>query len=61
MGKQCKICKLSTMFYYWSTGRDFPVEKLLEFTNMSAEELANGCTVCFRCSKQFLEYPKGKQ
>ena len=51
MGQVCCVCKFSTIFYIWSSTRNFPIHKLeniLDDDNIKDE----GKPVCFKCCKK---------
>ena len=57
MAKDCYLCKNKTIFYVWSTSRDFPIEKLIEYKNLKskyevAEVSREGQTICFKCLEE---------
>lgn len=57
MGKICEVCGQETMFYVWSSSRDFPREKLIH-DNMAdyvRKGLLNGTMglpICMKCAKK---------
>lgn len=58
MGERCKLCGINTIFFYWSTGRNFPRKKLGDILNISPNTL--DCAVCSKCAKELLNYPEDK-
>jgi len=57
MAKDCYLCKNKTIFYVWSTSRDFPIEKLIEYKNLKskyevAEVSREGQPICFKCLEE---------
>jgi len=63
MSKRCIICNFRTMFYYWSTTKGFPLDKLLnKLKNINGYKEKGiktgrvGVPVCYKCSKE-LEFP----
>lgn len=58
MGERCKICGINTIFYIWSTSRNFPREKLGSLLDLEPEFIDT--PVCFQCCKKYLNYPEDK-
>lgn len=57
MSKTCKICNNRTIFFVWSSTRDFPVEKLLDEKDLKVEKegLKKGriaFPICYKCAKE---------
>lgn len=60
MAKECRICGTNTIFYYWSSTRNFPRKKLLEkigkrFSKRRQSNILRGLeavTVCYKCAKE---------
>jgi len=58
MGKKCIVCGNRTMFYDWTSSRDFPVQKLIEVLKSKGmhyriQTLKNiGFPVCFPCKRE---------
>ena len=54
MSKRCNWCGIQTIFYVWSTSRNFPVGKYLKERNIIdkggiREVKYQGHPICFRC------------
>lgn len=54
MSHKCDKCKLETIFFIWSTSRDFPTRKLIRILNIKskyerAKVMREGIPVCFSC------------
>jgi len=57
MSKNCYLCKMKTIFYIWSTSRDFPINSLMEKINNKTKQMEmsfkyEGVPVCFNCYKE---------
>ena len=46
MSNRCCLCGISTIFFIWSSTRDFPIEKLRELIKIGKDE---SMPVCFNC------------
>jgi len=60
MSKRCYMCGIDTIFYVWSTSRNFPREKLIEAKKLKtkaqkASISEDGQVVCFKCLKELRE------
>jgi hypothetical protein len=61
MGKNCCICHTNTIFFKWSTTRDFPIDKLAEI--LFSDEISrkhfiknnSGVPICISCCNTYLE------
>lgn len=65
MSETCCKCGLRTIFFFWSSTRGFPREKLIDEFTQSYEKKAilsgrMGLPVCVRCAKK-MGYPKNKE
>jgi hypothetical protein len=63
MSKECSICKNRTIFYVWSTSRNFPRRALINYTNVKTKHerhkvFEEGVPICFKCSNKLKEYAK---
>lgn len=60
MAKQCCVCGINTIFYIWSSSRNFPRELLSDKLNMigkSKELIIEGVdsrTVCMKCYNEMI-------
>jgi len=54
MGERCKLCGINTIFYVWSTSRNFPKEKLGSLVDLDKDFI--NVPVCFNCCKKYLNY-----
>jgi len=59
MSHKCNICSLDTIFFIWSTSRDFPTRKLIRKMKIKskwgrAKVMKEGITVCFPCYKDLI-------
>jgi len=57
MAKDCYICGNKTIFYVWSTSRNFPKETLIREGNINtkkdmSEIAVEGVPVCFKCNNE---------
>ena len=60
MSNKCHICGNNTIFYVWTTSRNFPREKLYEKLNIKSARTKgfyekSGYPVCFGCYKNLCE------
>jgi len=57
MAKRCVVCGLDTIFYVWSTSRNFPRENLILKKDYKSKHekgrvSVEGLPVCFKCFKE---------
>lgn len=64
MSKQCSICGIDTIFYIWTSSRNFPREKLVEIINADESTKKSiikgleGRPVCFSCYNKLIKNEK---
>jgi hypothetical protein len=61
MSKECSICKNRTIFYVWSTSRNFPRRALINYTNVKTKHerhkvFEEGVPICFKCHDILKKY-----
>jgi len=54
MGQYCYLCREYTGWYVWSSGRDFPRDKLASKINLRGKDIERllvhtGKPICMRC------------
>jgi hypothetical protein len=54
MGKNCCLCEINTIFFYWSTSRNFPREALSKYLNIDDKYIE--VPVCFKCARDKLGF-----
>ena len=57
MSLSCSVCGLNTIFYVWTSSRDFPLDKLFEKLGIRSKKIMkdykyNGHPICFHCREQ---------
>ena len=57
MSQRCVICGIDTIFYTWTSSRNFPREDLFKKLNIKRKKMMNaykkiGYPVCFKCREE---------
>jgi hypothetical protein len=55
MSQPCCVCGIHTIFYIWTSTRNFPREKLEEIHNIKDKE---GRPICFKCRNEMMKHEK---
>jgi len=61
MGKRCCLCGIDTIFFVWSSSRDFPIDKLADAIKLEGKSKAEfikknpGEPVCFKCYNSMIK------
>jgi len=60
MSNICSMCGIKTIFYVWTTGRKFPLDKYLTAKKITNKRLIKeakyqGHVVCFHCLEELKE------
>ena len=62
MAKQCYCCGLNTIFYVWTSSRNFPREKLVEVMNIDGITKKSilidneGKPICYGCYNELMNH-----
>ena len=55
MAQKCMLCGKNTIFYVWTSSRDFPREKIAVDENDELMLKRIGMPVCMHCYRKLLE------
>ena len=55
MSQRCYLCGKETLFYIWTSSRNFPREKFIEITGIPEKIVQRkGFAVCYHCYQKLL-------